>query len=92
MIGLSIAGMIFTFVGLVCFLFILLHAFQRSLGTGFMVLLIPIYTFYYAFSQFEHRAKGLIITGFLGFPLLGIVFRVIAMQLALPPGVPAAPA
>jgi hypothetical protein len=40
-----------------------IHAFQRSVGTGFMVLLIPFYVFYYAFSQFEHRRKDVIVPG-----------------------------
>ena len=50
-------------VSLVCAIFIYIHAFQRSVGTGFMVLCIPCYIFYYAFSQFEHPRKGLIVGG-----------------------------
>jgi len=41
----------------------LVHAFQRSIGTGFIVLLLPIYCVYYGFSQFEHRWKGLVLAG-----------------------------
>ncbi len=58
-----------------CFVFLLLHAFRRSVGTGFMVLCIPCYNFFYGFSQFEHRRKGLILAGLLAGFVLGIVFR-----------------
>ncbi len=53
-------------VWMVCSVFILVHAFQRSIGTGFMVLCIPCYILYYAFAQFEHPRKNLIIAGFFG--------------------------
>jgi benzodiazapine receptor len=49
-----------------CAIFIYIHAFQRSVGTGFMVLCIPCYIFYYAFSQFEHPKKGWIVGGMIG--------------------------
>jgi benzodiazapine receptor len=51
---------------LICAIFIYIHAFQRSVGTGFMVLCIPCYVFYYAFSQFEHEKKGWIVGGLCG--------------------------
>lgn len=47
-------------------IFIITHAFRRSVGTGFLVLLVPAYVLYYAFSQFEHERKGLIVGGFVG--------------------------
>jgi translocator protein len=49
-----------------CAVLILKHAFGMSVGTGFMVLCIPCFIFYYAFSQFEHRFKGAIVAGFIG--------------------------
>lgn len=45
---------------------IILHAFRRSVGTGFLVLLVPCYVLYYAFSQFEHERKGVVVGVFVG--------------------------
>jgi hypothetical protein len=70
---LSLAAL-FGLVALTCAAFLLLHAFRRSVGTGVMVLLIPFYVLLYAFSQFEHPRKGLILAGFFGGSLLAAVF------------------
>jgi translocator protein len=59
-------SVLFWLVWMVCAIFIYIHAFQRSVGTGFMVLCIPCYLVYYAFSQFEHEKKGWIVGGFCG--------------------------
>jgi hypothetical protein len=72
---LVILGCLFQLVGVVCLVLVLRHAFQRSLGTGFMVLLIPLFTVYYGFAQFEHRQKGLILAGAFGALVAGIVLR-----------------
>ncbi|SEM36142.1 hypothetical protein SAMN05444354_115131 [Stigmatella aurantiaca] len=64
---------LFALVTLVCAAFLLLHAFRRSVGTGMMVLLIPFYVLFYAFSQFEHPRKSLILAGFFGCSLLAAV-------------------
>jgi hypothetical protein len=72
---LVIAGCLFQLVAVVCLVLVLRHAFQRSLGTGFMVLLIPLFTVYYGFAQFEHRQKGLILAGAFGALIVGIVLR-----------------
>ena len=61
--ALSVLGLLLIFVSVVCFALILVHAFQRSIGTGFIVLCLPIYNVYYGFSQFEHRRKGLVLAG-----------------------------
>jgi len=79
-------------IALVCAAFLVLHAFRRSVGTGVMVLLIPCYVFFYAFSQFEHRRKGLIVSGFMACTVLAAVFlglgaHGLAMLTARPPPV-----
>jgi len=61
-------------VALVCAALLLIHAFRRSVGTGVMVLLIPCYMLFYAFSQFEHPRKGLIVAGFVASTVLAAVF------------------
>ncbi|HYH97539.1 hypothetical protein [Hyalangium sp.] len=65
---------LFGLVTLVCAVFLFLHAFRRSVGTGMMVLLIPFYILVYAFSQFEHPRKNLILAGFFGCSVLAAVF------------------
>jgi translocator protein len=65
---------LFGVITLVCAAFLLVHAFRRSLGTGMMVLLVPFYMLVYAFSQFEHPRKNLILAGFFGSSVLAGVF------------------
>ena len=72
-------AVLFVFVAAGCFAFVVRHAFGRSPGTGFMVLLIPIVSIVYGFTQFEHRKKGLILAGWLGGFLVGVVLRSIAL-------------
>ncbi len=71
----NLLGSLLLVVAVGCFLPVLVHAFRRSLGTGVMVLCVPVYTPYYAFSQFEHRFKGPLVAGYLGGFVLGVVLR-----------------
>lgn len=73
--GLVIAVWIVTLVSAA---FVYAHAFGRSVGTGVMVLGIPFYIFYYAFSQFEHPKKGLIVSSLCGGVGLGIILNTAA--------------
>jgi translocator protein len=75
-------------LSMVAFVFVLVHAFKRSIGTGVMVLFIPFYNLYYAFAQFEHRQKGLIVGGCLGFLGLGIVFLAMGTAAIVPAPLP----
>jgi translocator protein len=81
--------MVFTLLGLACVLvsvlcwaLVLVHAFSRSLGTGFMVLLIPVYNVMYGFSQFEHNHKGLVLAGWLGGFVAGVSLRAMGLVYA----------
>jgi hypothetical protein len=67
-------AILFGLVALGCAALLLVHAFRRSVGTGVMVLLIPCYVLFYAFSQFEHPRKGLIVAGFVASAVLAAVF------------------
>jgi translocator protein len=60
---LALAG---SLVQLVCSIMVLIHAFQKSVGTGFMCLCIPCYIVYYMHTEFEHESKSMIIAGFWG--------------------------
>ena len=72
-----------------CAILILIHAFSRSVGTGVMVLGIPFYMAVYAFTQFEHRWKGLIVTTWLATLLLSATISAVGLQLSV--GVPVSP-
>jgi hypothetical protein len=74
-------GLLFSALGFVCAASILIHAFRRSVGTGVMVLCIPCYILYYAFSQFEHQRKNLIIAGLAGGLVLAGALRAIGADL-----------
>lgn len=77
---LVLLGVLFAVLSFGCSLFILFHAFQRSVGTGVMVLCIPCFMIYYAFSQFEHRRKGLIVSAWLASLLLSCVLYTFGAQ------------
>jgi translocator protein len=78
-VALAVTGLLFQLICVACFALVLLHAFSRSIGTGFMVLLIPIYNVVYGFSQFEHRRKGWILAGWLGGFVLAVVLRTLSL-------------
>jgi hypothetical protein len=79
-----VLGLCFQLAAVVCWLFVLAHAFQRGLGTGVMVLLIPIYNLVYAVTQFEHRRKGLILAGAIGGFVVAVVLRTVGTALSPP--------
>ncbi len=58
---------------LACAVLVYIHAFQRSVGTGVIVLCVPFYLFFYAFSQFEHRRKNVIVAALFGSSGLAVV-------------------
>lgn len=76
-----VIGLLFTLVGLVCHIIILVHAFKSSVGSGFMCLCVPCYILYYMFNEFEHEKKGLIIAGYFGGAIIGnVLIRVPSMM------------
>lgn len=76
---LAVVGLLFSLVGLVASIFILIHAFQQSVGKGFMVLCIPCYIIYYMAQEFQHPKKNLIVAGWvvgvLGNVLMNVLSR-----------------
>ena len=90
-------SLVFALLGFACAVAILTHAFRRSVGTGMMVLLVPAYILVYAFTQFEHRRKGLLVAGLLAWMAGGrwywdnpfeIAARAAAANLATDPATP----
>lgn len=80
--ALSVLGLLLIFVSVASYALILVHAFQRSIGTGFIVLCLPIYNVYYGFSQFEHRRKGLVLAGWIGGLVLGVILQKVGISVA----------
>ncbi len=77
-----VGSLILVLVSVFCFAVVLLHAFQRSVGTGFMVLCIPFYALYYGFGPFEHARKGWLMAGWIGCGVLGVVVRGLTLSAA----------
>jgi translocator protein len=77
----ALAGLavIFGLVQLVASIFLLIDAFQKSVGKGFMVLCIPCYIIYYMFSEFDHPRKNQILAawwvGAIGSVILNVAAR-----------------
>lgn len=79
---LSALGLSLIFISVACFTTVLVHAFRRSIGTGFIVLCLPLYALYYGFSQFTHPRKGLLLAGWIGTLVPGVIFQVVGVSLA----------
>ncbi|MGQ0506377.1 MAG: hypothetical protein ACT4TC_13780 [Myxococcaceae bacterium] len=71
MLFVLILGVVFGLATLTCSLLVIAHAWQRSVGTGVMVMLVPFFILYYAFAQFENRYKGPIVATMMCGLLLG---------------------
>lgn len=78
---LVVLGFALQLLAVLCLVPVLAFAFRRSIGTGFMVLCLPVYTLYFAFGQFEHRLKGLLLAGAVGGFVLGVVLRAAGLAL-----------
>lgn len=77
--ALAVLGLVMQLLAVACFTMVLVHAFQRSVGTGVMVLCIPVYNIVYGFRQFEHRFKGLVLAGWLGGLVVAVLLRAAAV-------------
>ncbi len=78
MVLVAVLGLVCAVIGLVSSIFILIDAFQKSVGKGFMVLCIPCYIIYYMSSEFEHPKKQLIVTGW----VIGVVGNILVNMLS----------
>lgn len=78
---LALMAMAAGLVQLVAAIFIYIHAFQKDVGKGFMVLCIPCYIFYYLHTEFEHEKKQLIMMGFYGGLAGSVVLQIISAVL-----------
>ena len=60
----------------ICAIIILVHAFKESIAQGLLTLFVPFYVFYYAFARFKSEKKGLVLAGWLGGGILGVILFV----------------
>jgi hypothetical protein len=65
-------GGLLALCGLVCWFVILIDAFKREVWKGLASLLCGLYMLYYAFFEFEHKNKWLIVLGLLFFGSSGV--------------------
>jgi hypothetical protein len=85
----QLLALAFALVSVVCLVLVLRHAFSRSLGTGVMVLLVPFYVLVYAFTQFEHPRKNVLVSALFASGVLSAVFYALgALALMRPPVAP----
>lgn len=73
---LTVAGLLLQLLSVCCFATVLAHAFRAGLGTGVAVLLLPPWGLFYGFARFEHRARALVLAGWLSALILSVLFRV----------------
>ena len=70
-----IIGIIGAIIAVVCWLIILIDAFQNEVWKGVVGLLCSLYLLYYAIVEFDHPNKWLVVLGYLlGGVLSGVGF------------------
>ncbi|HLK59563.1 MAG TPA: hypothetical protein VKU00_23575 [Chthonomonadaceae bacterium] len=80
-------GGLFCLVGFVCAIIILIDAFKNEIWKGIVAFLCWIYMLYYAFAEFQHEKKGLILAGWIiGGVLGGVLLNMGIAQIALSSG------
>ncbi len=72
-----IAGLILQFVSFVCYVSILVRAFDDSWIQGLLNLCLLPYTLYYAFARMQGKRKGVLIGGFLGGAIIGFTLTLL---------------
>ncbi len=73
-------GAIFTLIGLVGAIWILIEAFKMGVGEGLLTLCVPCYVFYFVFAKLQHPQKGLMVGMWLGGSILGSVLNGMAQN------------
>lgn len=68
---LTLLGSVFWVVSFVCSIIILIDAFKNEIWKGIVSLLCGLYMLYYAFAEFQHEKKTLILVGWLLGGLVG---------------------
>ena len=72
---LTIVGALCSLAAFVCWVIIMIAAFQESVGQGFLCLCIPLYIFYFAFACYQSEKKGMIVGIMVGGWILSIILQ-----------------
>ena len=83
---LLIVSMLFSLATLVCWIFVIVEAFQNDTWAGVFCIVCGLYAIYYAIFEFDHDRKWLIVGGALGGTFLSALFYEFAMGVPLRPG------
>lgn len=65
---------------LVCTVIMLIAAFKRSVGTGFLSLCVPFWIYFFAFKQYQSPKKKVVISIWLAAHVLYIIGVVLAAK------------
>jgi hypothetical protein len=79
----TILAIVGSLISLVCWIIILIAAFKDEIWKGVVGLICGLYLLYYAFVEFDHENKWLIILGALLGTALGVVGQVMMGGAAL---------
>ena len=74
----TILALLISLAGLGCWIIILIDAFQNEIWKGIVCLLCGLYGLYYAFAEFEHEKKWLIVGGAIGSNVLAFILYMLA--------------
>jgi hypothetical protein len=75
----SILSMLLSLGGMVCGIIILIEAFKSAVWKGILCLVTcGLYMLYFAFAEFTHDKKWMIIGGWLGAGILSGILRVLS--------------
>lgn len=77
---LSILGVLLGLGSFVCWVIILVAAFQDELWKGFVCLLCGFYMLYYAAFEYDAENKWLIVFGWLGLAIFSLSLRFMALS------------
>lgn len=69
--GTLIVGAVLVFIGFLVSLYIIVDAFQDEIWKGLLCFFCGVYTLYYAFVEYDHDRKWLIVFGWLIPTLVG---------------------
>lgn len=84
-------GMIFMALGGICYLLafvcaimVLIGAFKESVVQGILCLVCGLYALYFGIAKFQHEKKAMILGGWLGGGILGVILMNVAAMMMQP--------
>lgn len=75
---LLLLAVVLAIASLICYIIILVDAFQQEVMQGILCFCCAPYMLYYAIARFNHEKKGLILAVWLGSSILSAILQMIA--------------